>query len=87
MGSFRAALGPGFILSKKNEIYHQIANDLGIAIGMVQLARKKAGLPGGETPQGVVHYLERADEALGRLKIVMQSLRDLDPDLSQSPQS
>jgi hypothetical protein len=67
----------------KSDAHHQIANELGIAIGMVQLAKRK--LEEGEASAAPVfrHYLERADAALGRLKLLLEELKQQDSSASR----
>jgi hypothetical protein len=62
----------------KSDTHHQIANELGIAVGMVQLARRKLDESDGNTAQAFRHYLERADAALGRLKGLLEELKQQD---------
>ncbi len=68
-----------------NELHHQIANELGIAIGMVQLAMRKLESGGESHDPGLRHYLVRADVALGRLKPLLEDLKFPDgPKISES---
>ena len=66
---------------KRAEIHHSIANEVGIAFGMTQLARQK--ISGSDHPSGVDKasasaYLDKAIAALERLKGSVRELRDLD---------
>jgi hypothetical protein len=59
----------------QDETHHQIANEVGIATGMVQLALRalETGEWGPETR--LKHYLERANEALIRLPPLLKVFR------------
>jgi hypothetical protein len=64
---------------------HQIANELGIAMGMVQLALMKIQKADLQTEAGqVCGYLEKAGVALARLKLLTEEARRSDPEEKKS---
>lgn len=66
---------------KRSEIHHRIANEVGIAFGMAQLARQRlseSGSPGGPDATSGAAYLDKAIAALERLKGSVRELRELD---------
>jgi len=66
---------------KRAEIHHRIANEIGIAFGMAQLARQRiseSGSPGELDAASVSVYLDKAIAALERLKGSVRELRGLD---------
>jgi site-specific recombinase len=67
----------------KSDAHHQIANELGIAIGMVQLAKRKLEDGEASAAPAIPHYLERADAALGRLKLLLEELKQQDASASR----
>jgi two-component sensor histidine kinase len=69
---------------KKNDLHHQVANELGIVSGMVQLALRKLEPSVEDSAKSVRHCLERADAAVNRLKSLMEELRRQDSPDSQS---
>ena len=65
----------------KRELDHQIANELGIAMGMVQLALMRTQKAENQREMGqVCSYLEKAGVALARLKLLTEEARSSDPD-------
>ena len=62
----------------QSELYHQAANELGIALGMVQLARQKP-----EDEKKTESYLARAESALVRLKETLKSIQESETDSSK----
>ncbi len=67
--------------SNRSELYHQIANEVGIALGMVQLANQKVSQftdLSDENRALLQNYLSKAALALGRLKSSTNALREMD---------
>jgi hypothetical protein len=67
--------------SNRSELYHQIANEMGIALGMIQLANQKVTQFTDGSEEGraqLQNYLNKASLALGRLKNSTNALREMD---------
>lgn len=62
----------------KQERAHQVANELGIVMGMIQLAlRKMESIDSNQDSGSLRSYLERAQGALLRLKDLMDDSKEL----------